>query len=151
MKKSIEYILFEIIKGLKLLKKKYKVSSKIRITECFFKLKLSNGDTMTYISLDLYDISEKIKKYLEKKYNIMAEEYSNFIITKNEKIEIKDILKNNKFNLVYDNSKSEDCYDLKIYKKNKTIFSNLKKEIMIEDENEINEFHVMLRKIKNNS
>lgn len=63
-------LLSEILKGLIQLENQENVDYDIEMTNYYFKLKLSNGDKMTYINLNLYDIRDKIKSYLYKKYNI---------------------------------------------------------------------------------
>jgi hypothetical protein len=71
------FVLSEIINGLNKLKEEYKVDYNINAKESWFILELSNGDKMTYISLDIFTIKEKIKSYLIKKYKI---EMKNFDI-----------------------------------------------------------------------
>ena len=118
-------VLLEILQNLDLLKKEYKISCKIRIREYCFRIKLSNGDTMTYISLNLVDINEKIKKYLIKKYNLTIEEQ------KNNKRKENDLVKQ-KFNFYYDNSQNEDYCEFKIYDNDeKIVFSISEKNIII--------------------
>ena len=72
-RKVYGFIFAEILNGLDELKKEYKVDYKINANESWFILKLSNGDKMTYISLDIFTIKEKIKSYLLKKYKIEME------------------------------------------------------------------------------
>ena len=72
-RKVYGFIFAEILNGLDELKKEYKVDYKINANESWFILKLSNGDRMTYISLDIFTIKEKIKSYLLKKYKIEME------------------------------------------------------------------------------
>lgn len=72
-RKVYGFIFTEILNGLDELKKEYKVDYKINANESWFILKLSNGDKMTYISLDIFTIKEKIKSYLLKKYKIEME------------------------------------------------------------------------------
>lgn len=72
-RKVYGFIFAEILNGLDELKKEYKVDYKINAKESWFILKLSNGDKMTYISLDIFTIKEKIKSYLLKKYKIEME------------------------------------------------------------------------------
>ena len=55
------FVLSEIINGLNKLKEEYKVDYNINAKETWFVLELSNGDKMTYISLDIFTIKEKIK------------------------------------------------------------------------------------------
>lgn len=69
------FTLVEIINGLNKLKKEYKVDYSINANEKWFILELSNGDKMTYISLDILTIKEKIKSYLIKKYKIEMENF----------------------------------------------------------------------------
>ena len=66
-KLAFECVLREIIDGFLELKKKHNVFFKIIITNYFVRINLSNGDKMTYISLEMNDIREKIKRYLFKK------------------------------------------------------------------------------------
>ena len=58
-KLAFECILREIIDGFLKLKKKHNVFFKIIITNYFVRISLSNGDKMTYISLEMNDIREK--------------------------------------------------------------------------------------------
>lgn len=67
------FVLSEIINGLNKLKEEYKVDYTINSKKNWFILELSNGDKMTYISLDIFTIKEKIKSYLIKKYKIEME------------------------------------------------------------------------------
>ena len=69
------FILSEIINGLNKLKEEYNVNYNINAKETWFVLELSNGDKMTYISLDIFTIKEKIKSYLIKKYKIEMENF----------------------------------------------------------------------------
>ena len=69
------FTLVEIINGLNKLKKEYKVDYSINANEKWFILELNNGDKMTYISLDILTIKEKIKSYLIKKYKIEMENF----------------------------------------------------------------------------
>lgn len=69
-RKVYYFVLGEILNGLNELQKEYKVDYKINAKESWFILELSNGDKMTYISLDIFTIKEKIKSYLLKKYKI---------------------------------------------------------------------------------
>ena len=69
------FVLSEIINGLNKLKDKYNVDYNINAKESWFILELSNGDKMTYISLDIFTIKEKIKSYLIKKYKIEMENF----------------------------------------------------------------------------
>ena len=69
------FTLVEIINGLNKLKKEYKVDYSINANEKWFILELDNGDKMTYISLDILTIKEKIKSYLIKKYKIEMENF----------------------------------------------------------------------------
>lgn len=69
------FVLSEIINGLNKLKEEYKVDYTINAKESWFILELSNGDKMTYISLDIFTIKEKIKSYLIKKYRIEMENF----------------------------------------------------------------------------
>lgn len=69
------FVLSEIINGLNKLKEEYKVDYTINAKESWFILELSNGDKMTYISLDIFTIKEKIKSYLIKKYKIEMENF----------------------------------------------------------------------------
>ena len=71
-----ECILREIIDGFLVLKKKHNVFFKIIITNYFVRISLSNGDKMTYISLEMNDIREKIKRYLLKKYKIELKNFN---------------------------------------------------------------------------
>lgn len=78
-------LLSEILKGLIELESKEKVGYDIEMTDYYFKLELSNGDKMTYINLNLYDIRDKIKSYLYKKYNIeMLDRTEDFLKVKDE-------------------------------------------------------------------
>ena len=61
-KLAFECILREIVDGFLELKKKHNVFFKIIITNYFVRISLSNGDKMTYISLEMNDIKEKIKR-----------------------------------------------------------------------------------------
>lgn len=72
-RKVYYFVLGEILNGLNELQKEYKVDYKINANESWFILELSNGDKMTYISLDIFKIKEKIKSYLLKKYKIEME------------------------------------------------------------------------------
>lgn len=72
-RKVYYFVLGEILNGLNELQKEYKVDYKINAKESWFILELSNGDKMTYISLDIFTIKEKIKSYLLKKYKIEME------------------------------------------------------------------------------
>lgn len=69
------FVLSEIINGLNKLKEEYKVDYTINAKESWFILELSNGDKMTYISLDIFTIKEKIKSYLIKKYKVEMENF----------------------------------------------------------------------------
>ena len=69
-RKVYYFVLGEILNGLNELQKEYKVDYNINAKESWFILELSNGDKMTYISLDIFTIKEKIKSYLLKKYKI---------------------------------------------------------------------------------
>lgn len=69
------FVLSEIINGLNKLKEEYKVDYNINAKENWFILELSNGDKMTYISLDIFTIKEKIKSYLIKKYKVEMENF----------------------------------------------------------------------------
>ena len=69
------FVLSEIINGLNKLKEEYKVDYNINAKETWFVLEVSNGDKMTYISLDIFTIKEKIKSYLIKKYKIEMENF----------------------------------------------------------------------------
>lgn len=69
------FVLSEIINGLNKLKEEYKVDYNINAKETWFVLELSNDDKMTYISLDIFTIKEKIKSYLIKKYKIEMENF----------------------------------------------------------------------------
>ena len=73
---AFECILREIIDGFLELKKKHNVFFKIIITNYFVRISLSNGDKMTYISLEMNDIREKIKRYLLKKYKLELNNFS---------------------------------------------------------------------------
>ena len=72
-RKVYYFVLGEILNGLNELQKEYKVDYKINANESWFILELSNRDKMTYISLDIFKIKEKIKSYLLKKYKIERE------------------------------------------------------------------------------
>lgn len=79
------FTLVEIINGLNKLKKEYKVDYSINANEKWFILELDNGDKMTYISLDILTIKEKIKSYLIKKYKIEMENFDiAFLKSQNE-------------------------------------------------------------------
>ena len=75
-RKVYNFILGEIIKGLNELKDKYNVDYNINTKKSWFILELSNGDKMTYISLNIFTIKEKIKSYLIKKYRIEMEDFN---------------------------------------------------------------------------
>lgn len=72
-RKVYGFIFAEILKGLDKLQEEHKIDYKINANESWFILELSNGDKMTYISLDIFKIKEKIKSYLLKKYKIKME------------------------------------------------------------------------------
>ena len=84
-KLAFECILREIIDGFLELKKKHNVFFKIIITNYFVRINLSNGDKMTYISLEMNDIREKIKRYLLKKYKIELKNFNFEYLSKYEK------------------------------------------------------------------
>ena len=69
-RKVYYFVLGEILNGLNELQRECKVDYNINAKESWFILELSNGDKMTYISLDIFTIKEKIKSYLLKKYKI---------------------------------------------------------------------------------
>ena len=69
-RKVYYFVLGEILNGLNELQRECKVDYNINAKESWFVLELSNGDKMTYISLDIFTIKEKIKSYLLKKYKI---------------------------------------------------------------------------------
>ena len=69
-RKVYYFVLGEILNGLNELQRECKVDYNINAKESWFVLELSNGDKMTYISLDIFTIKEKIKNYLLKKYKI---------------------------------------------------------------------------------
>jgi hypothetical protein len=72
-RKVYYFVLGEILNGLNELQRECKVDYNINAKESWFILELSNGDKMTYISLDIFKIKEKIKSYLLKKYKIEME------------------------------------------------------------------------------
>lgn len=84
-KLAFECVLREIIDGFLELKKKHNVFFKIIITNYFVRINLSNGDKMTYISLEMNDIKEKIKRYLLKKYKIELKNFNFEYLSKYEK------------------------------------------------------------------
>ena len=84
-KLAFECVLREIIDGFLELKKKHNVFFKIIITNYFVRINLSNGDKMTYISLEMNDIREKIKRYLLKKYKIELKNFNFEYLSKYEK------------------------------------------------------------------
>lgn len=84
-KLAFECVLREIIDGFLELKKKHNVFFKIIITNYFVRINLSNGDKMTYISLEMNDIREKIKRYLFKKYKIELKNFNSEYLSKYEK------------------------------------------------------------------
>ena len=96
-KLAFECVLREIIDGFLELKKKHNVFFKIIITNYFVKINLSNGDKMTYISLEMNDIREKIKRYLETTESVeikeVFEDLRNYIKEKDK--QIKDFIYNN--------------------------------------------------------
>lgn len=69
-RKVYYFVLGKILNGLNELQRECKVDYNINAKESWFILELSNGDKMTYISLDIFTIKEKIKSYLLKKYKI---------------------------------------------------------------------------------
>ena len=84
-------LLSEILKGLIQLENQENVDYDIEMTNYYFKLKLSNGDKMTYINLNLYDIRDKIKSYLYKKYNIeMLDRTEDFLKVREEFSDVPD-------------------------------------------------------------
>lgn len=132
---AFECILREIIDGFLKLKKKHNVFFKIIITNYFVRISLSNGDKMTYISLEMNDIREKIKRYLLKKYKIELknfnfqylnlDKYKNDILFKENADKEFEIHKKNCYSFlskdialkIFNLNESSDDYTIKIIRK----------------------------------